>query len=155
MSNRQRAVFAAIAALIAGVAVIVLAGGSGDDEPETAATATPAASATPAATTGVEATETATAEPTEEPTPEATEIRYENGEVVGGVAEIEADKGDEVSLVVRSDTADEIHVHGYDVTKDVQAGGSARLSFTADIAGVFEIELEGAHVPIGSLKVSE
>ena len=42
-----------------------------------------------------------------------------------------------------SDVADEIHVHGYDLKKDVPAGGSVRFSFPASIEGVFEIELEG------------
>ena len=41
-----------------------------------------------------------------------------------------------------SDTADEIHVHGYDVHKDVAAGGSATFSIPATIDGRFVVELE-------------
>ncbi len=44
---------------------------------------------------------------------------------------------------VESDVADEIHVHGYDLKKDVPAGGSVSFSFPASIEGVFEVELEG------------
>ncbi len=40
---------------------------------------------------------------------------------------------------VESDVADEIHVHGFDITKEVAAGGSASFSFPADIEGVFEV----------------
>ena len=34
-------------------------------------------------------------------------------------------------------------MHGYDIKKDVPAGGSVSFSFPADIEGVFEIELDG------------
>jgi hypothetical protein len=73
---------------------------------------------------------------------------------VGGVEELEFDKGDQVRFVVRSDVADEVHVHGYDKTEDVPAGGSVRFSFPADIEGVFEIELEGRGEPIAELRVN-
>ena len=45
-------------------------------------------------------------------------------------------------LVVTSDVADEVHVHGYDEKAAVPANGTVELSFTADIPGVFEVELE-------------
>jgi len=56
--------------------------------------------------------------------------------------------------VVRSDVADEIHVHGYDKKEDVPAGGSVRFSFPADIEGVFEVELEDRAEQIGELRVN-
>jgi hypothetical protein len=37
--------------------------------------------------------------------------------------------------------------------KDVEAGGSASFEFTADIEGVFEIELEETKTPIAELTV--
>jgi heme/copper-type cytochrome/quinol oxidase subunit 2 len=51
-------------------------------------------------------------------------------------------KGQRVAIVVTSDVADEIHLHTYDVKKDVPAGGTATLAFTATIQGRFECELE-------------
>ena len=36
-------------------------------------------------------------------------------------------KDAEVVVVVHSDTADEVHIHGYDISKDVAAGGTARI----------------------------
>ncbi|MGH3611141.1 MAG: hypothetical protein ACRDRK_00670 [Pseudonocardia sp.] len=50
--------------------------------------------------------------------------------------------GSTVELVVRSDVADEVHLHGYDRSSFVTAGASTTLRFVADIAGVFEVELE-------------
>ena len=41
-------------------------------------------------------------------------------------------------------------MHGYDIFKDVEAGGSVKFNFKADIEGVFEIELEGTHTQIAS-----
>jgi hypothetical protein len=58
-----------------------------------------------------------------------------------------------VRLRVVSDVADEIHLHGYDLKKDVPAGGSVTFSFTADIEGVFEVELEGRGEQIAQLTV--
>ncbi len=49
--------------------------------------------------------------------------------------------GATVDLVVTGDTADQVHLHGYDYYLDVPAGGTATLRFPADIPGVFEVEL--------------
>jgi hypothetical protein len=56
-------------------------------------------------------------------------------------------------ITVKSDVADHVHVHGYDVLRDVAAGGTARFDFKADIPGVFEIELEEAGVEVARLRV--
>ena len=63
-------------------------------------------------------------------------------------------KGDRIQFVVTSDVADEIHVHGYDLKKDVPAGGTVRFSFPARIEGVFEVELEGRKQQIAELRVN-
>ena len=62
--------------------------------------------------------------------------------------------GDVVTLRVTSDVADEIHVHGYDIMQDVGAGETAEVTFTADIPGQFEVELEKAGIPLVQLVVS-
>jgi hypothetical protein len=76
-----------------------------------------------------------------------------NGKPDGGVKTITYKKGDTVDLTVRSDTADEIHIHGYDVHKDVGKGGSVHFSFPAKIDGKFVVELENAGEQIASLQV--
>jgi len=45
-------------------------------------------------------------------------------------------------------------VHGYDLKKDVPAGGTVRFSFPARIEGVFEAELEGRKEQIAQLTVN-
>ncbi len=46
-----------------------------------------------------------------------------------------------------------VHVHGYDVTEDLKAGKRATIDLTADIPGVFEVELEQSHTPLFELTV--
>ena len=76
-----------------------------------------------------------------------------NGKPQGGVKTITYKKGDTVDLTVRSDTADEIHIHGYDLHKDVTKGGSVHFTFPASIDGKFVIELENKGEQIASLQV--
>jgi hypothetical protein len=53
---------------------------------------------------------------------------------------VEVATGDQVHISVASDHADEVHVHGYDIEKEVSAGGTVTIDFTADIPGQFEVE---------------
>ena len=103
--------------------------------------------ATPAQTTPGETTPQKPAPP---PVPQVT---VTGGKPVGGIKEIDANKGDRVQFVVQSDVADEIHVHGYDFMKDVEAGGKVSFSFKAKIDGEFEIELEKRGEQIANLVV--
>ena len=80
-------------------------------------------------------------------------IVVEGGKPAGGVKTIQVGRGEQVKLKVTSDVADEIHVHGYDLMKDVPAGGSVSFDFKATIDGKFDIELEGRKEQIASLVV--
>lgn len=86
--------------------------------------------------------------------PAVTTIVIKNGKPVGGIAELTYDKGEEVRFKVDSDVSDEIHVHGYDIMKDVEAGGSVSFAFPASIEGIFEAELEGRGEQILELTVN-
>ena len=93
--------------------------------------------------------------PTSPPAPaaERIEIVVEGGRPQGGIARPKVSQGDRVVLVVRSDVADEVHLHGYDLSADVPAGGTARISFVADVPGRFEVELEDTGVQLADLTV--
>lgn len=86
--------------------------------------------------------------------PATPTIVVSNGEPVGGVQELEYNAGDEIRFRVSSNQADEVHVHGYDVEEEIPAGGSATLSFPADIEGIFEVELHGSETQIAELRVN-
>ena len=70
-----------------------------------------------------------------------------------GIVRATVDQGDRVRLVVTSDVADEIHLHGYDISRDVAAGGTVTLAFRASIPGRFEAELEERGVQIADITV--
>ena len=138
----------AIAVVIAIVAIVVLADSSEDDSrTQTAATATPTETAAPTEASPAEE-ETPTPTPTPEPTPPPPPLLTANK-----VTELEATEGETVRFRARSATDDEVHVHGYDISKDVPAGQTITMSFKADITGIFEIEFEEAGKEIAKLTV--
>jgi hypothetical protein len=69
-------------------------------------------------------------------------------------ARIAVPLGAPVRIEVTLETADEVHVHGYDLAVDVVPPGGATLEFTASIPGIFEVELEGAGTLLFELEVS-
>jgi hypothetical protein len=83
-----------------------------------------------------------------------TTVRVVNAKPEGGVKKLEFKKGDQVNFKVVSDTADEIHVHGYDLMKDVEKGGSVSFSFKGSIDGRFVVELEDHKQQIAELDVT-
>ena len=95
-------------------------------------------------------------ETTPPPPPGPTEIRIVvvNGAPKGGIVREKVAKGDRVVLIVRSDVTDHVHLHGYDIMRDVAPGKPARLPFKATIPGRFEVELEDRGVPIADITVS-
>jgi len=80
-------------------------------------------------------------------------IRVVGGKPAGGIQDIVVKKGHPVRFSVTSDVADEIHVHGYDLHKNVAKGGTVSFNFPAKIDGDFVIELESRSEQIASLKV--
>ena len=83
-----------------------------------------------------------------------TTIAIKNGKPVGGIAQLTYNEGEQVRFKVDSDVSDEVHMHGYDIMKDVKAGGSVSFDFPATIEGVFEAELEGRKEQILELTVN-
>ncbi len=146
--SRSARIIAVIGTLVVLVVAFVVLRPGDDDEPSTTQTA--AAPAPPPAS----GTTTAPAPPPPPPAPEFEQIVVRGGKPAGGVKRIELTKGDRARIEVSSpDTSDEIHLHGYDLKRDLKAGGKVRFSFTADADGIYEIELEGAGVQIGELVV--
>lgn len=82
------------------------------------------------------------------------EFRVEGGVVFGGSGQLVVDLGSEVRFVVVTDTADHIHVHGYDLFFDTRPGEAVEIEFVADVPGVFEIELEDSGLLLLELEVS-
>jgi hypothetical protein len=83
-----------------------------------------------------------------------TTVVVKNAQPVGGVKDVTFKKGGTVDLTVKSDTADEVHFHGYDVHKDVDKGGSVHFSFPASIEGKFIVELEDHKQTLANVTVA-
>ena len=152
MSRNQRLSFLGIAAVIAVVAIVVLTTGgsddtSTDDSANTAGQQTATATATPTAAEGEDATPTPTPTPTAKPKPEVPLL------VAGKVAELRYEEGETVRFRVRSDKPEEVHIHGYDIKKDVGAAETVNVAFKGDITGIFEIEFEDSAQQIAELRV--
>ena len=81
-------------------------------------------------------------------------IVVRNAKPVGGIRQLTYNKGEQILFKVESDVADEVHMHGYDIMKDVKAGGSVTFDFPATIEGVFEAELEGRKEQILEMTVN-
>jgi hypothetical protein len=75
------------------------------------------------------------------------------GKPDGGVQVLEYRKGDHVRLTVNSDTADQVHVHGYNLREPLRVGAATKLGFVALIEGEFRIELERTREQIAVLRV--
>ncbi|MQA27359.1 MAG: hypothetical protein GEU94_18265 [Micromonosporaceae bacterium] len=117
-------------------AIVIGAGLAGcGGEPEPAATDGPLPSAAP--------TTAATVSPTPSPTAAEPTVRVavKGGKVVSGKGRHDVKLGSRVVIEIVTDVADEVHLHGYDKEIRVRPGTPARLTFTADIPGVFELEL--------------
>lgn len=95
---------------------------------------------------------TTTAKPPE-PTRTRVTIAVRGGRVIGGIRRVTFPKGARVELFVTSDVADEVHLHGYDRSRDVAPGAPARLLFRATTSGRFEVELEQRGLQIAEITV--
>jgi hypothetical protein len=102
----------------------------------------------------LEGTATGDGEATAEVEADVPTIVVRDGEPVGGVQTLEYSAGEDIRFRVSSDAAEEIHVHGYDIAKDVPAGGTIELDFPADLEGIYEIELEGLGVQVAELRIN-
>jgi hypothetical protein len=129
----------------------VLASCGGDDE-SVATTIPPTTTET--TTTTETATTTTETTPPKPAGPTVIRVTVANAAPEGGIVRESVRKGDRVVLVVTSDVSDHVHLHGYDIMRDVAPGRPARLPFTANVPGRFEAELEDRGVPIADITVS-
>ncbi|MCQ3814588.1 MAG: hypothetical protein KTU85_09275 [Acidimicrobiia bacterium] len=77
-----------------------------------------------------------------------------DGAPVGGHQRVTVSLNSTVAILASSNNAEEIHIHGYDILHSISANEQLQFSFTANIPGVFEIELEGSGRLLAQLTVS-
>ena len=131
MSRSGRIALVALTAVAAVVAFVIISPGGGDDNSSTSNQASGGGQRTV-----------------------SERIVVRAGKPVGGIHRISATKGDRIRLVVTSsDTKSEVHVHGYDILKNLAPGKPVTFSFPAKLEGVFEVELEDTKTQIAKLSV--
>lgn len=86
--------------------------------------------------------------------PNALQVRIAaRGDGTGDIRRVSVERGQRVTLIVTSDVADHVHLHGYDVMRDVAPGAPARIVFRATAPGRFEVELEDRGIELAELRV--
>ena len=130
----RNALIVAAAVIVAAGLFIVLRPDNGNDNASGNTTTTTSASTRPPA-----------------PPPANVRIVVRGGEPVGGIRNVTVSKGRQVVMIVNSDVADEVHLHGYNLKRDVTPGTPARLPFRATINGTVEVELEQRGVPLARI----
>jgi hypothetical protein len=122
--NTKTAIVGGVLVVVAVVLLIVLSSGGSDESSETDAGKVP------------------------------TVVVDQEGHPVGGVQELVYRKGDQIHFKVEVPFEEEVHLHGYDIAKEVpKGGGTVVYDLLASIEGVFEAELEGHKEQIVELKV--
>lgn len=86
--------------------------------------------------------------------PATPTIVVKGDEPVGGVQELEYSAGEQIRFDVRSDSAGEVHVHGYDIEKGLPANGVVHFSFPAELEGIYDVELHPSEHQIAELRVN-
>ena len=89
--------------------------------------------------------------PPQPPPPAQVRIVVRGGEPVGGVRNVTVARDRRVVLTVTSDVVDHVHLHGYNIMRDVGPGQPARIAFRATIVGTVEAELEERGVPLARI----
>ena len=138
-----------------GAIVVVVAGlglsACGDDDDIASSSTTVPAVATTVASASTTVASTATTATTA-PAGRVLEYTFRGGNVTGE-GRVSVKLGEQVTIRVVSDVAEEIHVHTYDLTAELEPEAPGRITFTADIPGVHEVELESSHLRLLSLEV--
>jgi heme/copper-type cytochrome/quinol oxidase subunit 2 len=84
---------------------------------------------------------------------QVVEVTILKGKKVEGPDVIKLKKGDKVLLLVHSDSADELHIHGYDITAEIVPDQAVRVHFIATRTGRFSFEIHRWELHLGVIEV--
>jgi plastocyanin len=76
-----------------------------------------------------------------------------DGKVTPATHRVPVAKGDTVKLVVTTDTADEVHVHGVDIEKATSPGKPVTITFVAKDPGIYDVETHDSGLQLLQLEV--
>ncbi|SEG84675.1 hypothetical protein SAMN04489712_11747 [Thermomonospora echinospora] len=137
-------------ALPAAVLTVLAALTSGCGEPATdgpTASTAPTSPANPAGSAGPAGSVTAAGQVV------PVTVTVTKGRATGTGGRVKVPRGARVRITVTSDAADEFHLHGYDRSLRLEPGRPGVVELTADVPGVFEVELHEAGTRLFELQV--
>ena len=87
------------------------------------------------------------------PSTQAFELVIRDRKLVTGSALINVAEGDDVTIDITDNEDEEFHLHGYDISVDLQKDRPTQLHFVAKLTGNFSFELEKSKTELGSVQV--
>ncbi len=81
------------------------------------------------------------------------DLTVKKRKLVSGPDTLKVIEGDQVIINIINDEPEELHLHGYDKSVDLEASKAAQLKFSANLTGRFPYELEHSKTEIGALEV--
>ena len=75
------------------------------------------------------------------------------GKPVGGVQVYKLKRDDDVTLTVVADRADQLHVHGYEIERELVADQPQTVKFIAKRTGRFSVELHKSGATLAILEI--
>jgi plastocyanin len=137
-----------------GVGVVItlaLAGcGSGADEVGSASSSTSPTSSSSTSSTSSSSTTTSSSPST--PAGRTIEITVTGRTIDPAPSTVRLGVGEKLTLTVTSDHHDELHIHGFDVAKELPAGVAQSVTLTGKDPGVYEVETH--HPELRLLKIA-
>ncbi len=142
-----------VACVVLAVGGFFIARGSSNDDSSSSSDA----AATSTTTTKGAGSASTPSTPAKPAAPAVTRVSLEakGGQPVGGTKKISIKAGQPLAITVVSDTADEAHLHGYDIEKELQPGKPALFDLKkTNLQGVFELELHHSGAVLAKLEVN-
>lgn len=81
------------------------------------------------------------------------QLVVKNRKLVSGDSVLKVTQDDDVVIKITVDEDEELHLHGYDKSMDLEKGKQGTLSFVAKVTGRFPFELEKSKTELGALEV--
>ena len=85
--------------------------------------------------------------------PVVVNVTAVNGRPVGGITRPTVKKGQTVRIVVKTNVGSQVHLHGYNLEKNVKKGVPTVIQFVAKVQGRFALELHPMDALLAQLTV--
>ena len=85
--------------------------------------------------------------------PVTIDLSIANGKITPPATTYNVSLGATVTITITSDAADTVHVHGYEIEKEIVAGAKTVITFVADKNGRYEVETHTIVATIATLNV--